>query len=273
MELSKLKEPFPEDCVEWRLSQCGETANGIWAQCLAYISARAVMDRLDEVCGPENWKVEYTHPVGGVICKLTIHIGDDKWITKEDGAEASDIEPFKGGISGALKRAANVWGIGRYLYGLETNFANIVENRKVPGAKYGKTKEGKVFYWTPPPLPDWALPKKKDSAGPTEPAGGDPVQHTKEKSQPGSAEIQVGREKVAGVAVSHLHDQSAAAPASSHEPDNVANDDFFDPPSADVPPPTKCRCGGKLLKSKYAPELYCEKYKDKSRGEHTKVQL
>jgi hypothetical protein len=114
------------------------------------------MDRLDAVCGPQNWKVDYQFLPNGVLCLLSIKVGDE-WITKVDGAECTDIEPFKGGISSALKRAGSAWGMGRYLYSLESGFVTIVE-KNTEGAKYGKTKEGDVFYWIPPALPPWAIP-------------------------------------------------------------------------------------------------------------------
>ena len=50
-----------------------------------------------------------------MICELSINI-DGTWITKSDGADDSNIEGAKGGISDALKRAAVLFGIGRYLY-------------------------------------------------------------------------------------------------------------------------------------------------------------
>lgn len=161
MDLSKLKVQFKEDEIEWRIDQSGSKDGKVWGRCLAYINARAIMDRLDEVCGPENWKPNYTF-IGekGVICNLSIKILGE-WVTKEDGAEATEFEAFKGGISSALKRAGNAWGMGRYLYGLEAGFIEVVD-RSTAGARYGKTKEGQVFYWLPPKLPGWALPPKSN---------------------------------------------------------------------------------------------------------------
>lgn len=43
-----------------------------------------------------------------------------QWIDKTDGAEDSDIEAVKGGLSDAFKRAAVKWNIGRYLYSFNT---------------------------------------------------------------------------------------------------------------------------------------------------------
>lgn len=160
MNLKELTKPFPENEIEWRIGQAGKKGNGqIWATCLAYVSARSVMQRLDEVCGPENWKAEYVLTGGpGVICRLSVKCGGE-WVTKEDGAEQTDIEAFKGGLSSALKRAGSVWGIGRYLYGLERAYVNVVDSSVGIYAK-SKSKTGEFFefYWEPPALPQWALP-------------------------------------------------------------------------------------------------------------------
>jgi hypothetical protein len=152
-----LAEPFPAQDIEWRVGRSGMSGGGKpWAFVLAYVTARGVQHRLDEVCGPENWRPEYVfHPNGGVICRLSIRV-DGEWIAKEDGAEQTDIEAFKGGISGALKRAASVWGLGRYLYGLEESFARFVEDG-THGA-YKVKIESRYFSWLPPELPAWALP-------------------------------------------------------------------------------------------------------------------
>jgi hypothetical protein len=113
------------------------------------------MNRLDEVCGPENWKNEFkAAPDGGILCGISIKVNDE-WVTKWDGAENTDIEAVKGGLSGAMKRAAVQWGIGRYLYKLEESWINANEN----GAYRGKTKDGTTFRWDAPTLPAWALPK------------------------------------------------------------------------------------------------------------------
>lgn len=159
---AKLAEPFPAKDIDWRAQQCGKAKSGkFWAMVLAYMDARAVMDRLDSVIGPNNWKDEYRLLDKGVICRLSLRI-DGEWITKEDGSDETATEPFKGGISSALKRAAVKWGIGRYLYNLESTFATIVD-RGAPGAKRAKTKDGEIFYWVPPQLPAWALPNSLET--------------------------------------------------------------------------------------------------------------
>lgn len=155
MNLEELKKPFPEKDIEWRLQTCGEKNGKFWGMCLAYVTNRAIQNRLDEVVGAENWKNEFKQgPDGGILCGLSIKCGDE-WVTKWDGAENTQIEAVKGGLSGAMKRAASTgWGIGRYLYNLEEGWAEITEN----GRFSGKTKEGKWFKWNPPKLPAWALP-------------------------------------------------------------------------------------------------------------------
>lgn len=155
MDLSKLKEPFPYEDIEWRLQQADKGKNGIWGKCLAYVTNRAICNRLDEVVGPENWKNEFkTGPDGGVLCGLSIKV-DGEWVTKFDGSENTNIEAVKGGLSGAMKRAASTgWGIGRYLYNLEESWVEVSEKGKYSG----KTKSGDFFRWNPPKLEAWALP-------------------------------------------------------------------------------------------------------------------
>ena len=179
MNLLKLKDPFPYEDVEWRIQQSGLSKDGVpWASVLAYVSARAIQNRLDDVCSPENWRTEKPKHIKedeklvGVDYGLSIRVpcgsGSDeenvlsfhRWVTKWDGADNTEIEPFKGGISGGLKRAAVLWGIGRYLYDLETGWAEFVNSdlaRKF-GAKKVKIQE-KWYFWVPPKLPEWALPK------------------------------------------------------------------------------------------------------------------
>ena len=161
MDLSKLKDCFEPNDIEWRLQQCGKGSNGkIWGMALAYVTNRAIMNRLDEVCGPENWKNEFkAAPDGGILCGISIKVNDE-WVTKWDGAENTDIEAVKGGLSGAMKRAAVQWGIGRYLYNLEESWINANEN----GAYRGKTKDGTTFKWDAPTLPYWALPKDSNKS-------------------------------------------------------------------------------------------------------------
>lgn len=123
MNLRDLAAPFPGDEIEWRVgSTNGDKTKGL---ALAYLTARHVMDRLDDVCGPENWMCSYVEtPKGRMIGTISIRVGDD-WVSKSDGAGDSDVEAEKGAISDALKRAAVPWGIGRYLYSLSNIWVDL----------------------------------------------------------------------------------------------------------------------------------------------------
>lgn len=158
MNLDLLDEPFATDDIEWRIQQAGKSGNKLWAKVLAYVTNRAIMKRLDEVCGKAGWRNEYRDIPnnGGVECGISIKVGDE-WITKWDAAENTQVEAVKGGRSGAMKRAAVQWGIGRYLYNLEEGFA-VVSAERAPGFNYARSKEVGAFYWKAPTLPAWALP-------------------------------------------------------------------------------------------------------------------
>lgn len=113
----RLVRPFPVEDVEFRVSG-RKDANGM-SQVVAYIDARLVQERLDEVVGPENWSFDW-EPVGVnaaevMSAKGTLVIFG---VAKSDIGTAGNFEKSKGAVSDALKRAAVHWGIGRYLYSL-----------------------------------------------------------------------------------------------------------------------------------------------------------
>lgn len=125
--LHKLKEPFPADRISWRVgSTSRDKKKGL---ALAYIDARDVMQRLDEVCGPAGWQCDYPHAAQKTVCRIGIKIGDE-WIWKSNGAGDSDIEAEKGALSDAFKRAAVLWGIGQYLYDLDSPWVALDTTEK-----------------------------------------------------------------------------------------------------------------------------------------------
>lgn len=103
-----LKKPFKPEEIHYRKGPGGKE--------LAYINARDVMKRLDDVVGSHNWKTVY-RPCGStrVTCELSIRI-EGEWVTKSDGAGETQIEGEKGIFSDAFKRAGAAWGVGRHLY-------------------------------------------------------------------------------------------------------------------------------------------------------------
>jgi len=169
VDLRQLSEPFHQDDIEWRVSRAGMGKKGVYCHCLAYITARAISSRLDEVCGPENWRNEeprvHELRVGVVAVAAGISIRvDDEWVTKWDVAEPTNIEPAKGGFSGAMKRAGAQWGIGRYLYRLDETFAEVAESggKGWNWASLPDKHGGGSYFWRPPSLPGWALPKEQE---------------------------------------------------------------------------------------------------------------
>lgn len=134
--LEDLGKPFPISDVLWRFQYLDKVKLEGFA--VPYIDARAIADRLDNVVGQNRWKDSYTEWHGGgddkVIAQLcTIYVYDDEineWIGKTDGAENTDIEPVKGGLSDSFKRAAVKWNIGRYLYKFQTQWVSAEKQGK-----------------------------------------------------------------------------------------------------------------------------------------------
>lgn len=131
MRLADLKNPFLPDVIMWRVGST--TKDKSKGMALAYVDARIVMQRLDEVCGPENWQCEYVPmPNGTSCCRLGIKVGGE-WVWKSNGGsnitdsqkpEAQEMA-VKGDYSDAFKRAAVLWGIGQYLYEIDSPWVTL----------------------------------------------------------------------------------------------------------------------------------------------------
>lgn len=123
IDFAALAAPFDPARVSWRIGTMKKDGSGGMA--LAYIDARDVMRRLDAVVGPENWRDHYPERADKTtICVLSIRVNGE-WIAKEDGAGATDIEAEKGALSDAFKRSAVKWGIGRYLYDIDSPWVRV----------------------------------------------------------------------------------------------------------------------------------------------------
>lgn len=183
--LSRLAEPFDPEDVKW-LPAFGSGNSGA----LAYVDARTVTNRLNEVVGAENWQDNYIEStiVHTEIKDVTdydaliesdratkkgyktvlksekdrdIKYNDLRYggircnltvlgVTKSDVGVPSFAEQLKGAYSDSLKRAAVKFGIGEYFYRLGTLTAKV---------EYGRVV-------VPPELPDWALPMERPSPDP-----------------------------------------------------------------------------------------------------------
>lgn len=174
--IEKLSLRFEPKEIEWRISSSGTKKSGDpWAHVVPYLQARAVQARLDWAVGPLVWKDEYKPIEGGFLCTIWIRSSDGEWIGKQDGAEFTNIEGTKGGLSDAFKRAAVKWGIGRYLYDLGGPFWAEISDSSRDGFHYAKTKHGK-FYWQPDS-------RALDAIGMYSPKGCDPT-HGEKDHQP-----------------------------------------------------------------------------------------
>lgn len=128
-----LVKPFAPEDLEWRLQRGFEDQmRGI---AVPYVTNRAIQNRLDEVVGPDGWYNEYKtwHSAGkkeAQICGISIFFEGRGFITKWDGAEDTDVEPVKGGLSDSMKRAAVQWGVGRVLYDMEPVWVHIEKKGK-----------------------------------------------------------------------------------------------------------------------------------------------
>ncbi len=135
-DLSELKEKLAAPMeYQWRVKSFSPKAKpphlapGTKGQFLAYIDARDVYDRLDEVVGPDNWqdKIGEVYADGSVQASIGIKINDE-WVWKTDVGYPNsdqDEEPMKSAISDAIKRAAVHWGIGRFLYALDPKWVEV----------------------------------------------------------------------------------------------------------------------------------------------------
>jgi hypothetical protein len=158
---ARLARPFDPSEVKWKAQATRENR----ALAVAYVDARVIQDRLDEVLGPANWQDEYEFlEGGGVLCRLRLRIGGE-WLTKVDvGGESEQPDEGdrrKAAVSDALKRAAVKWGLGRYLYRLPHQWVDYDPRKK----QLVRT----------PTLPDWARPAPAKAPAPqqqTAPAGG-----------------------------------------------------------------------------------------------------
>lgn len=134
----KLAAPFEN--VQWRLQQTHPKGlkppypAGTRGMFMAYIDARKLYDRLDDVFGFGGWQriVKAVNADGSVIVALMVRVGDE-WITHEDigypnnPGESHEKEPLKAAVSDGAKRSGVGLGIGRFLYELEPKWTEIGE--------------------------------------------------------------------------------------------------------------------------------------------------
>lgn len=139
--------PFSVSEIEWRLLLDKEFNGQRKGLVAPYVRARAIQDRLDQVVGAEHWQSNpvistiQSKELVAVTCRIGIYDDDIGWVWKGDGAGGTNYEPIKGGFSGALKRAASQWSIGRYLYYLSDFWTPCIIKKE---GKYELTRTADV---------------------------------------------------------------------------------------------------------------------------------
>src|SRR5262245_47668973 len=86
-----LASPFEPSEVKFKPG----VVSGNRALALAYVDARVIQDRLDDVLGVTGWQDDYECLAdGSVVCRLCLRLGDE-WITKVDVGGPSE-QPDEG---------------------------------------------------------------------------------------------------------------------------------------------------------------------------------
>jgi len=114
MNLDIITAPVLPDSLEWRVQS--QTKDGKKIIVVPYLTNRSVMECMDLAFGPMGWKSEFVEVKDGFLCTLSVKDDSGEWISRMDGAPRTDIEGLKGGVSGAMKRCAVQFGLGRSLY-------------------------------------------------------------------------------------------------------------------------------------------------------------
>src|SRR5205807_8065892 len=146
--MQALAAPFDPSEVRFKPA----VVSGNRALALAYVDARVIQDRLDDVLGVDGWQDNYEClPDGSVVCRLQLRLGEE-WITKMDvggpSEQPDEGDRRKAAFSDALKRAAVKFGIGRYLYRQEPQWVDYDTQKRQ--------------FVRPPSLPRSALPAKRE---------------------------------------------------------------------------------------------------------------
>ena len=204
-----LGEPFPFDEIGTKLQVTfADKKSGL---AVFYLDSRTIQNRLDEVLGPLNWKNQFTTWHGNAqLCGIGIYNPErNEWIPKFDGAECSDNEPIKGGLSDSFKRAACMWGIGRYLYEVDGVWVDIepTKNGKswvIMGNQQNKLKNAydsavkKIFGAVANQQPSVPPPQQNQSRATPPPAPQAPPKETPQPSTPPKYDFKISSMKPSG---------------------------------------------------------------------------
>lgn len=168
--MARLTAPFKPEEIKWRATLSGLKDGKPWVMVAPYLDARTIQNRCDEILGAENWTAKYRQgPGSGILCTLSIRINGE-WIDKCDAASLTEIEPVKGGISNAFRRASVAWGIGRYLYNIGNAYGFVNERGQYKGSAKDKVNNSWInFRWNPPKLEVESSAEPKPESKPAAP--------------------------------------------------------------------------------------------------------
>lgn len=144
MNLKLLKQPLKN---KWRVQSAFPKNNPSHVILVAYVDARDIQERLDDVCEPQNWCNRFYESKGKQFCEIGIKIGEE-WVFKSDCGTPTKTEKEKGEASDAFKRAAVHWGINRvaYLYEPVKLPCRMYNGKAYPVGKDGRFLKGEKLY-------------------------------------------------------------------------------------------------------------------------------
>jgi hypothetical protein len=139
----KLRAPLPSKLISWRVGR--KSNNDTIGQALPFITPRVIQNLLDDILGPDSWRNSFLANTLGtgsasVVAIIELKLNGE-WIAKSDAAQVDSFKEdgttnskemaIKGAYSDAFKRAAVMWGLGRYLYEFEAPWVTLDANKRL----------------------------------------------------------------------------------------------------------------------------------------------
>jgi hypothetical protein len=154
--LPELRRPFTPAAIKMKPQATTGEGAAMKGLVTYYLDARLVVERLNEVVGPEAWSDSYRMLCEGVHapavgipveCSLTV-LGSTKTDVGQIAPGNPDDKAWKSAYSDAFKRAAVKFSIGAYLYGGAGGWApvKVGANGKAQGFTPDGLRQGRATY-------------------------------------------------------------------------------------------------------------------------------
>jgi hypothetical protein len=226
----ELRRPLDPDVLDIMLdfhSNPHRDANGATVQAaLVYVSRAGVMDRLDDVVGPGAWAGDFE----ALILDREIRLAKG-WITvygqapKADVGSESKQSNSMGAVSHQWRRAADCWGVGRYLRYVPRVEVELVELYKKDGKSvYGiapaaeKALRERLAAWDGRP---GTFPPARPAAQRQQPSG----QQTQQQAVQRPAAVAAAARPAPATITASASERQAEVHAQAARPAGVAPDD------------------------------------------------